>query len=443
MNRSEKSLKAKNNKRAFTKTIIHFAVFLILYFINCVPGANPYIAPALIYILLLIIKSATSHRDIPKRRGNVLLFFSIGIISAAFYYAIIYMIHAEHVTISDTRLVQSMSVLLYLGIILQLITLMDDVYEKFEDKIAVLFRVAAIQGLICLVMLIMPQLKNLANAIYLASTDQFKQGAYIFTTRIYGISNDYTYGMPILHGMLCGLDYYYGITRNKKLLKYLPLIFIVTILNGRTGIIISIATITIATVMLLFQRTKNKFRVLVSFAVIAVTAVLALTAIKNLAPNAYKFINQAYTEIISYVKYGELSGTTKYLVEDRFFMPNGIDLIFGTGTRVYGQLAVSTKSSDIGYVNDLFMGGIIYATILYVTFLRLILKTNKNKTIPIVIVVTSLIIANWKGEAFRCPMIIIGLLLYQLIAMYDLNKVEGTTINYEKPNNNPSKRENN
>ena len=44
------------------------------------------------------------------------------------------------------------------------------------------------------------------------------------------------------------------------------------------------------------------------------------------------------------------------------FFPEGMEFVFGRGHRVYGEAAKQAgyTASDIGFVNDMFMGGLIY-----------------------------------------------------------------------------------
>lgn len=414
----------KIKKNIFFKLILHIEGFLILYFINIHPSINPYIAPIIIFILIVFNKLLTKEKKITSDKNikKQLTGYSIGIIITSIYYLIIYLINNTELSLEGTRLVQNLIFIVYLFISVSFIEEVGKIYKTTDEKLLFIFRIAAIQGVICILMLIVPNLKLLAENIYLSSTDLFERGSYIFTTRVYGISNNYTYGMPILHGMLCGLCFYYGITNNKKSIKYLPFIFVAALLNGRTGIIVSILTIAISSLYILFKNTKNIIKLTAILVISTIIATLLIFSVKNIAPNVYKFITVAYKEISGFVTDGELKGTSGYLLRDRLFFPKDDKLIFGTGARVYGKFATTTKSSDIGYVNDIYMGGLIYAITLYIIYVKYIIsayRNNKKNAFFAVIIITALIIGNLKGEIFRCSTFMIGVFLIQTVMLQD------------------------
>ena len=69
--------------------------------------------------------------------------------------------------------------------------------------------------------------------------------------------------------------------------------------------------------------------------------------------------------------------TAEILFSDRFWnIPTGLALVFGTGHSIYG--AEGYPNSDVGYVNDLWLGGIIGTLILYAAFALLFIKAFKN-----------------------------------------------------------------
>lgn len=79
--------------------------------------------------------------------------------------------------------------------------------------------------------------------------------------------------------------------------------------------------------------------------------------------------------------------------------------MYARGGIQYGE----TRSSDIGYVNDIFMGGIFYCSILYSGYIILIHRAKKGysrKTFErsyFSLLALSIILINLKGEYFRSP----------------------------------------
>ena len=125
-------------------------------------------------------------------------------------------------------------------------------------------------------------------------------------------------------------------------------------------------------------------------------------------PNAAALITHAVTDITSFSD-GKSDTETGRLAE-MFIFPKGIKLVFGEGYRVLGKKGSAygqTQSSDIGIVNDLYMGGLVYVAILYGIHLYLYKvakkksdkKSMENVFLPLCLI--SVAFANIKGEFFR------------------------------------------
>lgn len=117
-------------------------------------------------------------------------------------------------------------------------------------------------------------------------------------------------------------------------------------------------------------------------------------------------------------------------MDTMLFFPEGSEMIFGEGHRVYPHYGRSKgyNSLDIGYVNDLFMGGLIYTFLLYGTILKFILKKSYKKVdndisdiqiktvVPIFLCIV-LLLSNYKGESMRGGVILLGVISIKLILM--------------------------
>lgn len=99
------------------------------------------------------------------------------------------------------------------------------------------------------------------------------------------------------------------------------------------------------------------------------------------------------------------------------------NILFGYGFRIYNLNAIVTnitnitinQSSDIGYVNDLFLGGLMYLLLLYIPIFYYILSSSKwskkfqHTGLPLVLLLT-LLIADYKGETMRNGNLLLGVI---------------------------------
>ena len=109
-----------------------------------------------------------------------------------------------------------------------------------------------------------------------------------------------------------------------------------------------------------------------------------------------------------------------------------VNIIFGEGYRVYTSDTVPENINsedfiaDIGYINDLYMGGLIYITFLYlsiVLFTCIGMNKEKDKKINKIIYFIMLLmifICNIKGEIFRST-IILDLVVYMKLILCNAN----------------------
>ena len=404
------------------KILLYLFGFVLLYFPCVLPSVNPYIFPILFFLMFVILeipfRKITAVEILKKK--NIFL-FTIGVIFSALYFALFALLKNSATSLSDTRIVQGSMFVLYMFLVVYLIKYLYKIGNDFNANLKFLFKVANIQGIICLAMLLVPSLKSVANALFTATTS-YSSDAYILTTRVYGISNSYTFGLPIFHGILSGICYYLAIAKDKSYFKYLPLTLLVSVLNGRTGLIVATLLIVFSTLYVLVK--KRGLKPIFYLILILLFGGIVLYFIKLYVPNMYKFISVIIKEINNYFTTGEFEGTSKYLFNDKLFFPEGLGLIFGEGIRPYTSSNTLIKS-DIGFVNDLFMGGLIYVYFLYGAYIRLLVRkgANEKDNFIVFMILIGMVIGNWKGEIFKNSLLMIGILFISLNYLLNFNKL--------------------
>lgn len=214
---------------------------------------------------------------------------------------------------------------------------------------------------------------------------------FLSSKRLYGLSNGLTYSTPIYQAVLSTSFLFY-----RKLNKIICLIiFISAVINARIAIVVFI----IALIIHLFQKIKGnslirnfkfllKILILVGVSIIIMDIFFNNIFIKN---STLLWIKEAFDEIFNLFK-GERKGTFYYLFGKFLIFPKDIQLIFGEGYTLFGKKI----GSDIGYVNDLWFGGIIYTLLIWIFIIRNFISLYKNiemmKLINLKILVNLLII---------------------------------------------------
>src|SRR5699024_6579900 len=123
--------------------------------------------------------------------------------------------------------------------------------------------------------------------------------------------------------------------------------------------------------------------------------------ISSIFPDVYKWLSTGVEEIIGFFSGNVEEGYFSYLFdENNYPLPDNI--LFGEGNRALKGISIS---SDIGYINDLWLGGLIYLVIMYSLTLYNTIILYKNKynnfySFFAVFYLTTVIFINFKGVAF-------------------------------------------
>lgn len=353
----------------------------------------------LAFVLLIECRKVAGKVLCQLQNRRIALFF-IGIVMASVYYmSRVLTSRVYYQGIEDLRIVQNGIVFVYLIHALVIVSIFKNWKYSFEDAWKFIFRVASLQGVICVLMFLVPSFKNIANIIF-ANYSGFRVGDYIMLTRIYGLSCDYTYGMPLIHGVLSAVCFYFALERGKNYFFYFPFLFLVAVLNSRTGLFLGVFGVFLSFVFYFSKHRLSKRTAKLIITIVLAAGAILLVLCSN--PFTYQFLSALFQEIYEFVFRGNKVGTTEYLLESHLFFPEGMEFVFGRGHRVYGEAAKQAgyMASDIGFVNDMFMGGLIYCGILYGTIFFFILRKTKNLTIRFIqfLLAASWMIANIKGQ---------------------------------------------
>lgn len=385
------------------KKFIYFIItFLLIYRPFYIFHINSYIFTFGIFVVFSVIDLLNKGKYMFSHiKKKTIFFFILGIILSMIYCVIrVLMNNSLPHGLLDLRIPQHLIIIIHLLIAIFIINRLKSFGYSQNKLIEFILNVATLQGLICLIMILVPSLRTYALNAFV-NTTRFNAGDYILNVRVYGLSDSYTYGLPITNGLLTGLCFFYSSTSNKKMLISLPFILLVSILNGRTGVLIGLLSVGI---IVLLINSKNKIKAILYGTLILFFLIISLQIIQSINPNMYRFINKIFSIFSSN------NSTVTYLTKTALFFPKGLYFLFGMGFRVYGGLDTNfiDKVSDIGYVNYMFLGGILYLLLFVGSFILLYLRSFINKERELksykvlkYILLISSAIACLKGEIFN------------------------------------------
>ena len=381
----------------------------------------------------LFVKAIIGTKKKQKINKNY-FFAALFLAAAASYIAIRGLIAGEALLKVVTNSLKVLVIIPYAIISSELINSINKIIKSPKDRngvIECLVIVGLIQAAIAIAMIIIPPFRQLAKNIYYNGGNE---NVYISASRLYGICDgDYTYGLQIAHSILSLVSFMYAFSSKKKVFYlYSVALLLVTFLNGRTGIIIFLVNLLVFLLIHLFKKKEGLKAILIFFSLALMLPVAAM-AMRNIAPNSYRNLE---VMIADYDKSKKGTGNTETeAYKNMIVLPPGMDLIIGKGYRIYARNGAkfgTLESSDIGFVNDLYIGGVIYLALLLLaigSISRLYKKSSFNETIVVALVV-AFVIANAKGEFIRQPILIsvaILLIVYLVKERWDGKSIRNSS----------------
>lgn len=290
-----------------------------------------------------------------------------------------------------------------------------------DDLLDSYVTIALIQSVIATVMILFPAFRTIVlksflglSAISIGIEDKY------FIFRVFGIaaSGYYMSSMPLFQGLAIGIilcDFSLG---NKKSIVYLPILLVSILFNARIGLIsIPISLLVIFFFNIYYFRYGKLLTIFFGLILIGGSTIAAFILISSQIVDTknIELTLKWITAGFNFENFGHIQTLTKLHTH----FPETIGTwIFGEGRYIHANLN-ETFSSDIGYINYLFFGGIIFSILLYVSFLYFLFKGYKKMStrMKMITMVSALMlfISNYKGRVFSGNAFTAALLLLFLV----------------------------
>lgn len=373
-----------------------------------------------LYSLVNVIRLSKNNKiklvtDIKKL--NIIPFITC--LFAISVYLFIYDIISRTANVAYGRIYIYMVIAIEIVVISYNIALVYSTYnlDEFLEDILIAGNIQAIIGI---AMFMMPELKNiLVHIMFNNGVDQI--ASYLLDVRFFGFSHYLTSTTPILQTVLAILACWLFLEKSYKYICYVPFLLFSAFVNSRTSLII----VGIGIVLILLYNLNNKKVLLRIFTIAIMFVALTILILPNIIDTGtFEWIKSGIDEIIAFF-HGKDIGYFDYLKNSIFFPENKIQLLFGTGHSIFTG---AVKNSDVGFVNDIWMIGLLLSSCLYVTYIFFILNNYKNvgktgKMFRVYFLFTC-ILFNIKGIAIGNNEIIRWTILYLSVETMNTNKNE-------------------
>lgn len=276
-----------------------------------------------------------------------------------------------------------------------------------------------IQSIIAIGMLLNFNFKNFVfyNVLTVNENNKILEPAY-YLIRGFGIGSGYFFSLPILQGLvMCVMLLYYH-TKKKYYMSIIlaPLFLISMLFNARISIAVLVAFLMI--ILFNFIKGKKYFIPIIKY-FFYITIIVSLIFVFI---DSSSFQTEQIEKTLEWLFADTDSGSSKTvntLLNRHLFFPQELtSFIFGKGI----SLPTISLQSDIGFVQDIFFGGILFVILQFITLMSFtfyILKNNSSVFAKYLIytMMLTLIIVNFKGTIFGVNEFIKGYFLILFIFM--------------------------
>ncbi len=196
--------------------------------------------------------------------------------------------------------------------------------------------------------------------------------------RLFGFSSGLTFDMPAAMSGIACIALYFAINKNILYLLFMPTLVFSALINARTSIVvigIGIITMFIANK---YATGKSVKRVLFIFVAAVLGITIGIMVLRQVSPLTFGWVKSGIGQLLGFVRGDTDSGYFEYLTENgRWQLPSGFSLLLGTGSRIMGGGQLDAYS-DVGYINDIWFGGIAYMTVLYLLVVKMVWKLGQE-----------------------------------------------------------------
>lgn len=405
-------------KNGFILNKYNYLLILALFFVLFQPpiiSVNFLNIVGILSFLYLVFKSV--HND------KLVIFKEERIIILLFLFLFIYVLLFE-VIINRASPYSSITPIRYIVFIIPFGVLLSDYLNKkgytINDFVEMSILASAIELLLGLLAFFFLTVHHLfANLLYVNGYGDIIYS--LVNNRIFGLADGLMFATPILLTIMGIIIFFYN--RFKIISILVGSIFIALgVINARVSIVVAIIGFII---IIIFKDSSNKRK---SIAIVSIilglifSLIFVFPIVERRFPLTYEWITSGFEELKLFSK-GDRVGYFEYFSDkSHYTLPSSVyGFLFGVGKgTIYGFANQGVYiQSDIGYINDIWFGGIIYLFILYGCFAFMLYKlfsSNVNivKFISLFFMIL-LPIVNFKGLAFGFQQLTIFVVLLFII----------------------------
>ena len=268
-----------------------------------------------------------------------------------------------------------------------------------------LIYLAIFQSYISVLMIFIPSVKDFVTTYIIHfGTGNKLLAETLFANRVFGIGSEYLFALPIFQAMMACV--YVSVQEKKNIFFYFNLLCLISsaIFCARTSLFVLLG-------YFIYRCVKNlrKHFFFIIIMAVAVACVLWYALQKLL-------LVEDIAAVANFVRIfkGEYQGYDMLFDSMLFFPEDIVTWIMGDGTYVF----YASRNSDLGYVNDIFYGGLVFLLLEILSLYALYKRVRRTRFLADVFPFLFLIlfVIHYKGSIFSANDFMKGIFLLYYIA---------------------------
>ncbi len=242
---------------------------------------------------------------------------------------------------------------------------------SLEDFLRALLWAGMLQALCAIVAFVLPAFQTWVIDTLIAYGYSDTLRTYI-GNRMYGIASNMLFATSQAQASLAVIAMYMAWHIRWRYLLFVPFLAFSSVINTRSAIIViawGALSLFLCTIRI-SRRTAT--RILCVMLVIFIGAGLFFIVLGESSNVTFNWVYTGVIEIFRFLFAGEATGYFEVISTPEWYkLPEGMDLFFGKGVGAMGGNRHGAHS-DIGYVNEVWLGGVVYCAMVYCAFASLI-----------------------------------------------------------------------
>lgn len=253
---------------------------------------------------------------------------------------------------------------------------------NFNDLYECILSAGLIEAVFTILMLCSPQIKSslvdiFINNVY-GSIENSNLHSWDYNERLFGFANVLFDGFGYGTGIIAGMAFFNIFNKKNKMKATVVYIIlaIVPLVNSVVGSLIVVIAVFLKGIQAVREQKidRNSIQIVMFIAVLAVAIIGLLT---YMAPDSINRLLNNLMAIMGISTKTEITSFSNLFRKSYWILPEGfLNLLFGTGHTVYSTVVFA--HSDVGFINMIWLSGIIGAAFLYGCFALLLLRAFRQ-----------------------------------------------------------------